>query len=411
MLTGWKAFAENTGYRVADKYIKKTGGKGKMVKKIENRNIDVTKARGELEEDLLEYVYRTWRQGRQITSKEYAREVNITGYEAAGLVRSLVKKGFLCEPENGHLELSDKGKLEGMECLARHEKLTQFFQMVSGMDQQRAQEDACRVEHYISPEGLKGIENFLQYGDVYDRVYDDMDLYTFYEDGEFPMAFGLYEPERRNPRFLAPEYGKLEHSVILRVKKSQNCFLLKTKKDESIGYVWYRRDDEWIQAKEDACRVEHYISPEGLKGIENFLQYGDVYDRVYDDMDLYTFYEDGEFPMAFGLYEPERRNPRFLAPEYGKLEHSVILRVKKSQNCFLLKTKKDESIGYVWYRRDDEWIQAKEEKGVYQLPTDICTYTANTGIPITEAVAIIAITRFEQKPLPIDYRELNIHVW
>ncbi len=80
----------------------------------------------------------------------------------------------MCEPENGHLELSDKGKLEGMECLARHEKLTQFFQMVSGMDQQRAQEDACRVEHYISPEGLKGIENFLQYGDVYDRVYDDM---------------------------------------------------------------------------------------------------------------------------------------------------------------------------------------------------------------------------------------------
>ena len=79
-----------------------------MVKKIENRNIDVTKARGELEEDLLEYVYRTWRQGRQITSKEYAREVNITGYEAAGLVRSLVKKGFLCEPENGHLELSDQ---------------------------------------------------------------------------------------------------------------------------------------------------------------------------------------------------------------------------------------------------------------------------------------------------------------
>lgn len=117
-----------------------------------------------------------------------------------------------------------------MECLARHEKLTQFFQMVSGMDQQRAQEDACRVEHYISPEGLKGIENFLQYGDVYDRVYDDMDLYTFYEDGEFLMAFGLYEPERRNPRFLAPEYGKLEHSVILRVKSHRTASCSRQKK-------------------------------------------------------------------------------------------------------------------------------------------------------------------------------------
>ena len=203
-------------------------------KKKENRNIDTAKARGELEEDLLEYIYRKWRQGRQITSKEYARTTGITGYEAAGLVRSLVTKGFLYEPENNNLELTEKGKLEGMDCLARHEKLTQFFQMVSGMDQERAQEDACRVEHYISPEGLKGIEHFLQYGDVYDRVYDDMDLYTFYGDGEFPMAFGLYEPERRNPRFLVAEYEKLEHSAILRIKKSENCFLLRTKKECGI---------------------------------------------------------------------------------------------------------------------------------------------------------------------------------
>ena len=111
-----------------------------MSKKKENRNIDTAKARGELEEDLLEYVYRKWRQGRQITSKEYARTTGITGYEAAGLVRSLVTKGFLYEPENNNLELTEKGKLEGMDCLARHEKLTQFFQMVSGMDQERAQE-------------------------------------------------------------------------------------------------------------------------------------------------------------------------------------------------------------------------------------------------------------------------------
>lgn len=65
----------------------------------------------------------------------------------------------------------------------------------------------------------------------------------------------------------------------------------------------------------------------------------------------------------------------------------------------------------MWYRREEEWIQAKKEKDVYQLPTDIFTYTVNTGAPITEAAAIIAITRFDQKPLQIDYRELNIHVW
>lgn len=50
----------------------------------------------------------------------------------------------------------------------------------------------------------------------------------------------------------------------------------------------------------------------------------------------------------------------------------------------------------MWYRREEEWIQAKKEKDVYQLPTDIFTYNANTGILDTEAVAIIAITRFDQ---------------
>lgn len=197
--------------------------------------------------------------------------------------------------------MTEKGKLEGMDCLARHEKLTQFFQMVSGMDQERAQEDACRAEHYISPEGLRGIENFLQYGDVYDRVYEGMDLHTFYGEGEFPMAFGLYEPERRNPRWLAPEYEKLESSVILKIETSNNCFLLRRKKDEKLGHFWYRREEEWIEAK--------------------------------------------------------------------------------------------------------------EEEGAYRIPTDVFRYTANTGVPVTEGIAIIGITRFPQEPLAMDYRELNIHIW
>ena len=56
-------------------------------KKTENRNIDTAKARGELEEDLLEYVFRKWRQGRQITSKEYARTTGITTSEVLFLYK------------------------------------------------------------------------------------------------------------------------------------------------------------------------------------------------------------------------------------------------------------------------------------------------------------------------------------
>lgn len=65
-------------------------------KKTENRNIDTAKARGELEEDLLEYVYRKWRQGRQITSKEYARTTGITTSEVLFLYKKYPVNSSLC---------------------------------------------------------------------------------------------------------------------------------------------------------------------------------------------------------------------------------------------------------------------------------------------------------------------------
>lgn len=267
-----------------------------------DKNKDLLKSKGEQEEDLLKWVYQMWRQGRQVTIKDYKREKNISIAKTARLVGELSKKGLLEELQKEQcLLLTEKGKLAGLDCLARHEKLTQFFQMISGMDQE--------------------------------------------------------------------------------------------------------------QAGEDACRAEHYISPEGLKGIENFLLFGDVYDRVYDGMDFYGSYKEGEFPMAFGLYEPERRNPRCLTGEYEKLENSALLRVDCSQRFFCLRPKEKQDIGFLWYRRGEEWIEAKKEEGEYRLPADIFRYTANAGIPITEAVAIIGITRFCQKPLAMDYRELNIHIW
>ena len=76
-----------------------------MSKKKENRDIDTAKARGELEEDLLEYVYRKWRQGRQITSKEYARTTGITTSEVLFLYKKY--------PVNSVLE-SKKTVAEGL---------------------------------------------------------------------------------------------------------------------------------------------------------------------------------------------------------------------------------------------------------------------------------------------------------
>ena len=77
-------------------------------KKTENRNIDTAKARGELEEDLLEYVYRKWRQGRQITSKEYARTTGITTSEILFLYKKYPVNSSLSNQSSETLVFSRK---------------------------------------------------------------------------------------------------------------------------------------------------------------------------------------------------------------------------------------------------------------------------------------------------------------
>lgn len=266
------------------------------------RYIDEEKTQREREEDMLEFVYSLWRQDREISTAGYAMEMGLHERKAASMTASLVKQGYLeASSKKNMLKLTEKGQVKGLDILARHEKLTQFMQMISGMNREEAQEDACRLEHYISPEGLKGIDNFLMFGDVYDRRYEGMDFYAAYGEGEFEMTMGIYELERRNPRFFSANQDKFDQTVILRVEKKKSWFLIQPKETVRIGYFWYR--------------------------------------------------------------------------EHGK------------------------------------WVMAPEEEGRYRLPDGIFSFTANPTIPVTEAEAIIAITEFEEEPIIIECCELNIHIW
>lgn len=82
--------------------------------------------------------YRQDRQNRFLTASEYAIEEDLYAKEAARLVWNLVKKGYLqASSKKGVMMLTENGYLKGIDCLARHEKLTQFFQMISGMTQEK----------------------------------------------------------------------------------------------------------------------------------------------------------------------------------------------------------------------------------------------------------------------------------
>lgn len=78
-----------------------------------------------------------------------------------------------------------------------------------------------------------------------------------------------------------------------------------------------------------------------LKELIISCQFGDVYDRTYEGMDLYTQYGEGTFEMKMGLYELEQRNPRKLAKVFSQWYPKAVLTVEKNRNYFVIKAKYD----------------------------------------------------------------------
>lgn len=261
-------------------------------------------SKGEREEDLLEILYEWQKNGTQPTSSELCSKLDMAKRELNYYLKQMVKHGYLYNLDNRErLKLTEFGKFQGAQCRFRHERLAQFFQLI-GMEEKQAEEDACRMEHVLSDEATKKICNFLNYGDTYDRVMRNANLYSMYREGWYEFYMGIYYTEKRYPRILAKEFFLFSDEIALNVKSAESYFYLR-KKDEA-------------------------------------------------EMD---------------------------------------------------------SIDSIWYRDEEEWKQAEETKEGYQIPSDIFIFTVCTDDPVTEGSCMIAFPPRIQPPKEEDIRELNVHIW
>ena len=108
-------------------------------------------------EDYLEMILRL------IEQKGYARSVDI----AAGLsvskpsvsvaMRQLREGGYIVMDKDNYISLTDTGMEIAHRIYERHKVLTRVLMMI-GVDPKTAQEDACKVEHDISPATFDAIQ-------------------------------------------------------------------------------------------------------------------------------------------------------------------------------------------------------------------------------------------------------------
>ena len=114
-------------------------------------------------EDYLEAILSLKREKKVVRVKDIARALGVRLPTVTSMLQSLRERGLVEHEKYEHVDLSPKGEELAEEISRRHRILKGFLEEVLGVDGEKAEEDACRIEHAISPETLERLVRFTEF--------------------------------------------------------------------------------------------------------------------------------------------------------------------------------------------------------------------------------------------------------
>ncbi len=113
-------------------------------------------------EDYIETIYLLKKKKGMVRSIDVANELNFSRPSVSRAVGILKEDGLLTVEDDGELILTELGLKKAKSVYEKHTNLTKFLMITAGVNEEIAENDACRIEHIISPETFKGIKRYIK---------------------------------------------------------------------------------------------------------------------------------------------------------------------------------------------------------------------------------------------------------
>lgn len=114
-------------------------------------------------EDYIETIAILSKNNRVVRVKDIAAELKIKMPSVTSALNKLKELGLIDYEKYGYIELTRNGQIISDRVLSRHICLTEFFSSVLKLPRERAEAEACKIEHHITPDLCKRIHKFLIY--------------------------------------------------------------------------------------------------------------------------------------------------------------------------------------------------------------------------------------------------------
>jgi len=114
-------------------------------------------------EDYIEAIYHIIAEKQVARGKDITARLGVSGASVTEALRSLSKKGLINYAPYEVITLTDAGSIVAQDVIRRHNALKQFFIEVLAIDEDIAEQGACKIEHTAPPEIIDRMVNFIKF--------------------------------------------------------------------------------------------------------------------------------------------------------------------------------------------------------------------------------------------------------
>lgn len=115
----------------------------------------------ESEEMYLETILLLKQKSANVHAINVAEELGYSKPSVSRGVNLLIQKGYISIGNGGELQFTEAGKQKAEDIYERHIVITKLLEM-TGADRALAEENACRIEHVITPELFVILKKFVK---------------------------------------------------------------------------------------------------------------------------------------------------------------------------------------------------------------------------------------------------------
>jgi len=103
-------------------------------------------------------------EGRQVVRvKQISEMLGVKMPSVTSALKKLSEQELVEHERYGQIKLTPEGDKVARDVIYRHEALTHFLAQALGINHETAEEDACKIEHVISPLSIERLAKFVEF--------------------------------------------------------------------------------------------------------------------------------------------------------------------------------------------------------------------------------------------------------